>query len=621
MSEIPIKKLGPYRIEGVLGRGGMGSVFSSTHEQTGETAAIKVLSPAMAADETFRERFIAEIDSLKTLNHPNIVTLHGYGETDGHLYYAMELVDGTNLEEELQRGRRFTWREVTQIGIDVSRALKHAHDHGVIHRDLKPANLLLDRKDDQLKLTDFGIAKLFGATSQTFGGSVMGTADYMAPEQAAGGATTPRCDLYSLGCVMFALLAGTPPFRGKNIAEVVHKVRYEQAPPLSKYTSDVPVDLQRIIEELLEKDPDDRIRTALSLTHRLKAIQQALSISTTEKDEFSSDESTGAHEPNRIVNPPPDIAERPTVFLPSNQSTTSNKSGEKTPPKSSVKQLDHFTRVELQQARASDSSRSSEFSSAVPLLLMLLTVVGGLLGGIWYSTLPQSADDLHARIIAASEDENKLLSVSNQVNEFVERFPDDPRSEGIRVLQEQIKIQDIQRYLETKARRRKETGKLSPIEEHCLEAIRHYREGNLEEAIEILDGLQQMFGNAGRSTDIGIRQVLVVVSEWQEEWSKELKARTDDLLANLEVCAAQARKMSDEQPDRALEFWSGVLKLYRNKPWAADYVAEARIAIDELSTKVASTEVSSEMVPAALKPEDIPTREGSIPSVEVADDS
>ena len=162
MSDLPIKKLGPYTIEGIVGRGGMGSVYAGTHEETGENAAIKVLAPAMASDETFRERFIAEIESLKTLNHPNIVTLHGYGEYEGHLYYAMELVDGTNLDEELRRGRRFHWREVTQYGLDISRALKHAHDHGVIHRDLKPANLLLDRKDDQLKLTDFGIAKLFG---------------------------------------------------------------------------------------------------------------------------------------------------------------------------------------------------------------------------------------------------------------------------------------------------------------------------------------------------------------------------------------------------------------------------------------------------------------------------
>ena len=173
----------------------MGLVFAAMHEDTREMAAIKVLAPTIAADESFRERFAAEIDSLKTLDHPNIVSLLGYGEHEGHLYYAMELIEGTNLEQELSAGRRFSWRDVTQIGIDISRALKHAHDHGVIHRDLKPANLLVDA-DDQVKLTDFGIAKLFGASGMTLNGNVLGTVDYMAPEQASGEATSPRCDLY-----------------------------------------------------------------------------------------------------------------------------------------------------------------------------------------------------------------------------------------------------------------------------------------------------------------------------------------------------------------------------------------------------------------------------------------
>ena len=178
----------------------------------------------------------------------------------------MELIEGTNLEQELAAGRRFSWRDVTQLGIDISRALKHAHDHGVIHRDLKPANLLLD-DNDQVKLTDFGIAKLFGASGMTLSGNVLGTVDYMAPEQASGEVTSPRCDLYSLGCVMYALLTGRPPFRGKSIPEVLHKVRYEQHRPVGTITSEVPEDLERIIDELLEKDPDDRIRTALSLIH------------------------------------------------------------------------------------------------------------------------------------------------------------------------------------------------------------------------------------------------------------------------------------------------------------------------------------------------------------------
>ena len=178
-------QLGPYRLGKKLGQGGMGAVYEGVDVETGDAAAIKVLSPRLAVDDCFRVRFEAEIDSLKKLRHPNIVRLFGYGEQGGTLFYAMELVPGTSLEDELRAGRRFEWREVTQLAIKLCRALKHAHDHGVIHRDLKPANLLMT-PDGDIKLSDFGIARLFGNTRMTADGGVLGTAEFMAPEQADG---------------------------------------------------------------------------------------------------------------------------------------------------------------------------------------------------------------------------------------------------------------------------------------------------------------------------------------------------------------------------------------------------------------------------------------------------
>ncbi|MCA9212970.1 MAG: serine/threonine protein kinase, partial [Planctomycetales bacterium] len=132
------ERLGPYRVLGVLGRGGMGTVYRGIDDESGAEAAVKVLAPNLAADETFRERFEAEIESLKKLHHPNIVQLYGFGEEAGHLFYAMELIQGCSLQDELKRGRRFNWREVVTLGIEVCSALKHAHDHGIIHRDIKP---------------------------------------------------------------------------------------------------------------------------------------------------------------------------------------------------------------------------------------------------------------------------------------------------------------------------------------------------------------------------------------------------------------------------------------------------------------------------------------------------
>ena len=166
-------RLGPYKIGNRIGRGGMGAVFEGVNVETGELAAIKILNPHLADDEGFRERFEMEIDTLKKLKHPNIVRMYGYGEQDGHLYYAMELVNGHSVEEELQLGRRFSWREVVHYSVALCKALRHAHDHGVIHRDLKPANLLLTDSEDEIKLTDFGIARLFGNNRLTMDGALV----------------------------------------------------------------------------------------------------------------------------------------------------------------------------------------------------------------------------------------------------------------------------------------------------------------------------------------------------------------------------------------------------------------------------------------------------------------
>ncbi len=250
----------------------MGTVYQAFNIETGQPAAIKVLNPRLAVEEGFRERFETEIETLKKLKHPNIVRLYGFGEQDGNLYYAMELVAGTNLEDELQAGRRFTWRETTQLGVKLAKALKHAHDHGVIHRDLKPANLLLTAGDD-IKLADFGIARLFGNTRLTSDGGLIGTAEYMAPEQADGRPVTYQCDLYSLGGVLFAMLAGRPPFSGGSLPEMLQYHRFAEPPSVARFAADVPAELERLIASLLSKDPQSRATNALAVAAQLAAME------------------------------------------------------------------------------------------------------------------------------------------------------------------------------------------------------------------------------------------------------------------------------------------------------------------------------------------------------------
>jgi serine/threonine-protein kinase len=240
----------------------MGSVYAGVNEETNQRAAIKVLAGHLSDDSNFVERFKVEVETLKKLLHPNIVQLFAYGEEDGNLFYVMELVEGRSLQDELQAGRRFTWREVARIGIEISKALKHAHDRGVVHRDLKPANLLIDDQD-HVKLTDFGIAKLYGGTQITVDGGVLGTADYMSPEQAEGKQSTSRCDLYSLGSVLYALLVGRPPFAGKSLPEVIQGLRFEKPIAVRRLNPDVPEEFESIILQLLEKSRRREFRPPL----------------------------------------------------------------------------------------------------------------------------------------------------------------------------------------------------------------------------------------------------------------------------------------------------------------------------------------------------------------------
>ncbi|MBQ6828572.1 MAG: serine/threonine protein kinase, partial [Thermoguttaceae bacterium] len=230
------ERFGPFILERLLGRGGMGAVYRAKHEETGQTVAVKTLLTPL---ESERERFEAEISTLKLLRHENIVKLYGFGQEDGVLYYAMEYVDAPSLATLLKRGRRFTWEEAVYIGVSVCRALKHAHDRGVVHRDVKPANILL-LGDGVVKITDYGIAQYFGSSRLTGANQVVGTIEYMAPEQAKAGPLTPRADLYALGALLYALLTGEPPYRARSLPELLRRYNEEKPESIRRARPEAP---------------------------------------------------------------------------------------------------------------------------------------------------------------------------------------------------------------------------------------------------------------------------------------------------------------------------------------------------------------------------------------------
>ena len=272
------EQLGPFRIIRVIGRGGMGAVYEGAHFQTNETVAVKVLVAPVDVDDDeddeLRLRFELEIETLKKLRHPNIVRIYGYGEEDPYRFYVMELIHGQSLQQELRRNRTFTWQEVCKLAWEMSQALKHAHDRGIIHRDIKPANILL-QNDGLVKLSDYGIAHIFGSNRLTHINSVVGTLEYMSPEQSQGGPITPKSDFFSLGAVLYTLLIGKPPYQAKTLPEIVKNHQFETPERIRVTRPDVPETFESIIYELLKIKPEHRPVNAYILGRRLQVILRA----------------------------------------------------------------------------------------------------------------------------------------------------------------------------------------------------------------------------------------------------------------------------------------------------------------------------------------------------------
>ena len=256
-----------------IGAGGMGNVYRGTHTKTGHVVAVKVLPASLAREPGFIERFTREIEALRKLKSRHIVELFDDGSTpDGSWYFAMEFVDGETLTSLISRRKRIPWEEVSDFTLQIAAALKAAHDAGVVHRDIKPSNLMVT-SDGTVKLTDFGVAHIFATTRLTRTGGVVGTAEYMSPEQARGQRATKRSDLYSLGAVMYAMLTGRPAFTGNNANEILHKQQFAQVEKPTHYVPQIPRLFEDLVCKLLEKKPEHRIPDALVLSRKLEQVR------------------------------------------------------------------------------------------------------------------------------------------------------------------------------------------------------------------------------------------------------------------------------------------------------------------------------------------------------------
>lgn len=262
------KTIGRYRIESEIGRGGMGVVFRGRQVSLNRPVAIKVLPPQLALDEEFVQRFRQEAQTIAGLAHEHIIHVYDIEEAEGAYFIIMELVDGQSLRALMDR-RRLTLDEVRVIGVALAQALAYAHDRGIVHRDIKSPNVMIST-EGKVKLMDFGIARVAGGAVRTRTGSVLGTPEYMAPEQARSGEISPRTDIYSLGVLLYEMAAGRLPFTGSDPFSVALKHVSEAPPPPRELDPELPEWLEAVILKAISKDPADRYASAAELARDLK---------------------------------------------------------------------------------------------------------------------------------------------------------------------------------------------------------------------------------------------------------------------------------------------------------------------------------------------------------------
>ena len=620
-------QLGPYEIAKPIGRGGMGTVYEAVDHGTGRSVAVKTLAAHLGDDHGLRKRFAAEIETLKSLRHPCIVQLLAFGEEDGQPYFAMELVRGRSLEQVLRSGRTFDWRETVGIAVDITRALKSAHDHGVVHRDLKPANLLFPEEpsaDAAVKLADFGIARLFGSSCHTMAGTIVGTAEYMAPEQATGGPVDHRVDLYALGLVIYAMLTGCPPFHGGQATDIIRRQRTEAAPRVSTRVAGIPAELDALIDRLLAKEPAKRPASALAVGRMLASIAAEVGAMPPEPAVPASDPGitlgptdaidlaaptedgarveTAASDPNVIaVNPAsdsvradvqtmpmPTTPQAPSPGLPQRVTVSAAAAGSPHPRVNRFTTLEELHRTSREEA---DARARQEF---VLRSIAAASILALVVGAAYVLLRPPTADELHTRVRAIADAANAdLRDARPLIEQFLERHGDDSRAAAIRELDRTLDLDSLEKRAR---RRRSDDDEMSPLEREYRAAMAREDESPLAcaAALEAVLTLHESDPQTATSLPatappesqpalwLALVQRQIDRLEPQADREREQDvARAATVLAEAATLAVEAESADDPAVtsrllERRRELLEGLVEIYASRPHVTRSVAEAR---------------------------------------------
>jgi serine/threonine-protein kinase len=585
----------------------MGAVYVGEHAKSGERVAVKLIAQNVADEEKFRRRFNSEVKSLQRLRHEGIVRLIGYGEEQGQLFYSMELVEGETLQQRIRIAKKLDWRVAVDLAIQITAALKHAHDIGVIHRDLKPANLLL-YNDDKIKLVDFGIAKILGAVEQTAEGAVLGTADYMAPEQAYGGKVTQRTDLYALGSVMYAMVTGRPPFTGKSTTDVIRSLERDRPVPLDLVDPDLPMALVELIHNLLEKTPQDRPPTALAVMNRLKAMKAGLereqtvlssgmptesgsdplsSVSDTDiQQDLNSAVTGGSDRPSAggsdqsptVVSGAAGRAalpNDPTLASSARRSARHSAQRSESPsdPPAGETPSTHFRTVD-----PDDLDRSVHDETTTPLqhwiqVGLMAALFGLLIGAAVWIILGNRApgvDQTYAMVLRDGD--------VGTMEGFLRRFPDDPRAAEVESLLMQARLTRTIRRLETQSKLG--VTPLDATERSFLDAMK-LRSVDPRTAGENLGLWLDIHDVSTRPPDDAYQPLIELARYERARLAEQPRRLVVDPKAE-ELIREIRERVSDSPADEARKMLEGILSLHADDAWAKPALEEAQKQLDAL---------------------------------------
>jgi serine/threonine-protein kinase len=454
------QQIGPFAIETEIGSGAMGTVYRAHYRETGQEVAIKIISAGQDTNPTTLARFEREAAILKKLKHPNIVRLLATGRYRGTPFYVMEYIEGNSLEHLLQRRQRFTWEEIVTLGRQLCAALQHAHQQGIVHRDLKPGNIMIT-PDDVAKLTDFGIAKGLEITQLTATNCTVGTASYMSPEQCRGERNlTHKSDLYSLGVVFYELLTGRRPFLAETTLDMflAHTEGKFERP--SRLVLDIPIWLDTLVCQLLEKDPEKRPFDAAIVAQALDQIM----------DKVTAQRSAGV-----------DMVSARRMDVPRDRQPRSEADRE------AARLLrEAMTRKKAKRRGRPFYERGWFLVAGISSLLLALALI------IYAVMRPPSPDKLYAQAkygFESSDPESWDKAREGPIKKFLNHYPDDPRANEVQAWADKVDLDWRERQLNNKLRLN-----LSPdgeAEHTAYAAIRQEEAGYLDEAIQRWQSLEK----------------------------------------------------------------------------------------------------------------------------------